>query len=202
MARNNRNRQRRSNAISNVRMVDPDAGTDSLKVDRQVSALKTSESQMRVLIGDTRDFDITTADGFGTWDLFSLDDTDEFNTLVQQFRLFRISSIKFVVTDINPNAVCRNVFATWHDNYFESAPSFTRANITDQVDSKVIAPGTGEHVFYWRAHGVEENRFQATYAGGAPAASFGGLKWYVQGGTPANKFSIQVHAVVDFRGRL
>lgn len=199
--RNQRRRSGRKNAIINVRSVDSFGGSDGLMVDRQLSNVKQSESQTRILIGDVVDLDIASTDTFGVWDFNTLYGTDDFTSMIQQYRMFRVKSIKFVVYDINAGSVARNVFATFHDDYTGSVPVFTRANITDQPDSQVISVGTGQTTFYWVAHGVEENRFQSATSAGALANKFGGLRYFFSNGTVGAKYTLEVHAVVDFRGR-
>jgi len=185
----------------NVRLADSFAGTDGLKIDRQMNYVKSSESQTRILIGDVVDLDIASTDTYGVWDFNTLYGTDDFVSLIQQYRTFRVNSIKFVVYDINAGSVARNVFATFHDDYTSTVPVFSRANITDQPDSQVISVGTGQQTFYWKAHGVEENRFQSATSAGALANKFGGLRYYFSNGTVGAKYTLEVHAVVDFRGR-
>jgi len=187
----------------NVRIADSAAGEDGLKVDRQIAAVKTSESQTRVVVGDVFDVGIpTTADTSSSYTFDSLLATDDFQSLIQQYNLFRVVAIKFDIYDTNPNVSAYNSWGVWHDNYEGSAPAFTRANIADLPDSRVLSGGTGQTTLYWTAHGVLENQFNATTTTGSPLQKFGGLKYYVGlGGTAAAKYTVQVHAVVDFRGR-
>lgn len=196
------NRSRRGkNRIMSVREADPVNGSDSIKIDRQIAAVKTSESQVRVICGDFRDLPLTTAENIGTFDFNNILLTDDFTTLSQQYNLFRVSSIKFRVADVNPGVSAYNVFGTSHASYQGTAPSITRANISDLPDARILSGGTGEAVFYWRAHGTREQAFQSTTAATTPF-SFGGLQWYISANPgPSPKYIIQVHAVVDFRGR-
>jgi hypothetical protein len=191
------------NRILNVRIADTAAGSDGLRVDRQIAAIKDSESQTRVLVGDVFDLGIpTTADTSSSWSFDSLLNTDDFASLAQQYNLFKVVSIKFDIYDTNPNVSAYNAWGIWHDNYEGSALAYTRANIGDLPDSRVISGGTGQTTLYWVAHGVVENQFQGTTTTGSAVQKFGGLKYYVGlAGTAAPKYTVQVHAVVDFRGR-
>jgi hypothetical protein len=198
MARLNR---RGKNRIMSVREADPVNGPDSVKIDRQIAAIKTSESQCRVVCGDFRDLPLSTAENVGTYDFSNILATDDFNSLAGQYNLFRITSIKFRVVDVNPGVSAYNEFGTSHASYQGSAPSFTRANVADLPDARIISGGTGEAVFYWRAHGTRELEFQSTSAASTPY-TFGGLQWYISANTgPSPKYIVQIHAVVDFRGR-
>lgn len=185
----------------NVRMTDPASGHDGLHVDRMISAVKESESQTRVLIGDFVGLNTTAGGTNGTYGFDQIFLSDEFNSMIVQWNLFRVRAIKFDVYDINPSNAVYNVFGTWHDNYEATAPTYTRANIADLPDSRVISGGTGQTTLYWVAHGIAEQQFQAATTAGSPVQKFGGLKYTFDGDTTGAKFAIQVHAVVDFRGR-
>lgn len=185
----------------NVRMTDPASGHDGLHVDRMISAIKESQSQTRVLIGDFVGLDVAAGATLGTYGFDQIFGSDDFTSMLQQWTLFRVRAIKFDIYDINPAASLYNVFGTWHDNYETSIPSYTRANIADLPDSRVISAGTGQTTLYWVAHGTSEEQFQSASSLGSISQRFGGLKYSYDGGTPAGKFALQVHAVVDFRGR-
>jgi len=205
MARSNNKGGRRSNKnrIMNVRVADSAAGASGLHVDRQISSIKESESQTRIVCGDVFDLGIPTGtDTLGLWGFDQLLGTDDFTNMIQQFNLFRVSSIKFEIYDINPSTAGYNTWGVFHDNYESSAPAYTRSNIADLPDSRVISGGTGQTTLYWVARGSAEQQFQAAAAGGSPAQKFGGLRYYIgAGGVPIAKFTVVVHAVVDFRGR-
>lgn len=203
MAKTQRRTGKGKNQILNVRIADSAAGADGLKVDRQIAAIKTSESQTRVVIGDVFDLGIpTTADTSSSYTFDSVIATDDFASLAQQYNLFRIVAIKFDIYDTNPNVPAYNNWGVWHDNYEGSALAYTRANIADLPDSRVLSGGTGQTTLYWVAHGTLENDFNATTTTGSPLQKFGGLKYYVGlGSTAVPKYTVQVHAVVDFRGR-
>lgn len=193
------------NRIMNVRLTDNAAGTDGLRVDRQIAAAKTSESQTRIVIGDLLDLGIPT--GAATTSSYNFDNvfaTDDFTSMAQQFNLFRVVSIKFEITDTNPNVSAYNVWGTWHESYTGSSLAYDRQNITDLPDSRVISGGTGQTVLYWMSHGSAENEFQNTsLTTGSPVINkYGGLKYYVgNGGAAVPKYTVSIHAVVDFRGR-
>lgn len=204
MARNsNSKRSNNKNRIMNVRITDPSTGSDGLHVDRQISAVKTSESQTRILIGDIIDVNATASATTGQYGFDNIFGTDDFTTMIQQFALFRVSSIKFEIFDLNTQIAVPNSWGVWHDNYEATIPSFNRNNVADLPDSRVLSAGTGQTTLFWVAHGSAENQFQAASSSGSVSQRFGGLRYYV-GATSGTqqKYSIQVHAVVDFRGRI
>lgn len=200
---NNRRSQGGKNRIMNVRIADNAAGADGLKVDRQIAAVKQSESQVRVLIGDVLDVGIPAAvDVNTTYGFDQIIASDDFQSVAQQYNLFKIVSIKFDIYDTNPNTSAYNAWGVYHDNYEGSPIAFTRANIADLPDSRVISGGTGQTTLYWVAHGPLEQQYNSATTVGSVVQKYGGLKYYVgQGGAAAPKYTIQVHAVVDFRGR-
>jgi len=200
--RRNNNRRNGKNKIMDVRIADSAAGPDGLRIDRMVTSIKDSESQTRILVGDVIDIASATTDTNGTYGFDQIFGTDDFTNMIQQFNLFRVRSIKFEIFDINSTVAVYNNWGIWHDNYETSVPAYTRANIADLPDSRVLSSGTGQTTLYWMAHGTAEQQFQAGSAAGSQAQRFGGLKYFVSGTTPAvTKYTVQVHAVVDFRGR-
>lgn len=187
----------------NVRIADNAAGEDGLRVDRQITALKMSESQTRVLIGDVLDVGIpTTTDSSGSIGFEQIISSDDFQSITQQYNLFRVVAIKFEIFDTNPNVSAYNSWGVYHDNYEGSPIAFTRANIADLPDSRVLSGGTGQTCLYWVAHGPLELQFNGATSLGSVVQKYGGLKYFVGvGGSAVPKYTIQWHAVVDFRGR-
>lgn len=187
----------------NVRIADNAAGEDGLRVDRQITALKASESQTRVLIGDVLDVGIpTTTDSSGSIGFEQIISSDDFQSITQQYNLFRVVAIKFEIFDTNPNVSAYNSWGVYHDNYEGSPIAFTRANIADLPDSRVLSGGTGQTCLYWVAHGPLELQFNGATSLGSVVQKYGGLKYFVGvGGSAVPKYTIQWHAVVDFRGR-
>lgn len=191
------------NRVMNVRITDPVSGADGPRVERAIAAVKESESQTRIVIGDAVDFTTSsTAENSGSYGFDNVLATDDFGTMIQQYNLFRIKSIKFDIVDINPGSPVVNTWGVWHDNYEGSTPAYSRQNINDLPDARVISPGTGQTTLYWVAHGVAETQFQAASTTGSVAQKYGGLKYFYSTATnPGNKYILNVHAVVEFRGR-
>jgi len=202
MAKRQRRNGKGKNQIMNVRIADTAAGADGLRVDRQIAAVKNSESQTRVAIGDLIDIGIPTVDVSASYGFEFIFNTDDFVSMAQQYNLFRIVSCKYDIYDLNPNQAAYNNWGVWHDNYTTPTPQlYTRANVIDLPDSRVLSGGTGQTTLYWVAHGTAENQFQTTAGGLASVQKYGGLKYWIGSGTANAKYSVQCHAVVDFRGR-
>lgn len=204
MARQNRkSRSGNKNRVTNVRITDPSAGSDGLKIDRMISALQTSESQIRILVGDNNDFSTATSSQVGTYDFGNVFSSDDFQSMIQQFELFRVVAFKFNISDVASGVAVANVWSTFHDDY-TTVPTFTRPNVADGPDSRVISAGTGETTLYWMAHGTTEEGFQSDGVAGSTPSKYGGLRFFIGADSagPRLKYSLAVHAVVDFRGRI
>ena len=197
-----RNTTRRGkDRVINVRSVDDSAGSDGLHVDRMITSLQVSESQIRVLCGESIDVSAQPSPSTYVVGATTVQLTDDFISMQAQFQLYRIKAIKFDIYDINPNVPVFNSWSTFHESATASS-TFTRAQITDGPDSRSLSGGTGRTTLYWVAHGVEENRFQSTASTASPNL-FGGLRYYVgPAGVATGKYEIIIHAVVDFRGRV
>jgi len=194
------------NTVQNVRVVDPDAGSDSAYVERCISGLQNSESIVTLLCNDT--FTLSTgasSSGLvaGTSTATAIRATDEFASMMSQFNTYRIRAVRYDVYDINQTIAATNAFSTIHDVVpFDSG--FTPpplATVIDGPDAKNVPPGTGRASFFWRAKGTLENQFQAGDTIGAPE-DFGGLRWaFYSSALSTAKFQVVIRAVVDFRGR-
>jgi hypothetical protein len=168
-----------------------------------ISSLKESESQCRIMTGSTLDFSTpTTADALGSFGFDEIFASDDFSTMIQQWNLFRVSAIKFDIYDINPTVAVNNTWGVWHDNYEGAVPAYTRQNMVDLPDSRVLSSGTGQTTLYWVPHGTAEQQFQAASSSGSAVQKYGGLRYFVaQNAVNVPKYVVVVHAVVDFRGR-
>lgn len=192
--------------MTNVRVVDEYAGSDGAYIDRCISDLQNSHSQITMLI--QTQVPITPSSGSGQNNFYSgalIRAADDFGSISAQFQTFRIRAIRFDVYDINPGLSASNVWSTFHDVYSTTPSVFTFDQVTDGPDSQTIPPGSGKVSFYWRAKGTTENEFQSltsTASGGAPPFDFGGLRVALGAATTSNpKFQLIVKALVDFRGR-
>lgn len=189
------------NKVMNVRVVDPDGATDSLRVDRMINEVKASESQIRVLCADNLFIDnaATPISGLQAFDYIFA--TDDWGSISVQYNDFRVRAIKYDVYDVNQGNIGGAIFSTVHEVYNNTPPTYTFAQVVDGPDSKPVPPGTGKATFYWMAHGVKEMGFQSTSISSA-VDRYGGLRYYINSGAnPGAKFQIVMHAIVDFRGR-
>jgi len=189
--------------IQDVRITDSTAGSDGSKIDRMIQATQVSESQVRVICGDVFDINPPTTQSSTIYGFATVINTDDFQSLAQQYELYRVTAIKFDIYDINPSAVVSNVWSTFHNSTAGASGAYTRAQVADGPDSRVLSSGTGFTSLYWRAHGTLELGFQPTNTTGTTQQYFGGLRYSLAAATAGqSKYQVVVHAVVDFRGRL
>ncbi len=191
--------------MTNVRVVDQYAGSDGAHMDRILSSLQNSHSQVRLNLKDTFTLNTsTTATVSGILAGSQVRLFDDYIALAAQFETFRVAGFRFDVYDINPSLVAVGVFSTFHDNYLTSAqPAFSFSAVVDGADSQLIPPGTGKASFTWMAHGTSENDFLTTVSSTpSEQIDFGGLRYFIaQNSAAAAKYQIVVNAIVDFRGR-
>lgn len=194
------------NRISNVRVVDQNAGNDGLYVDRCIGELQNSHSQITMLLQDTNALTVTPTVGAGNIAGPQIALFDDFASLAQQFETFRIRAIRYDIYDVNPSVPIVGWFSTFHDEFGAAAqPVFNQAAVIDGPDSSIVPPGTGKMTLYWRAHGTNENRFVTTDQASVtfPPSYFGGLRFsYGNSSTSSPKFQVVTKALVDFRGRI
>lgn len=190
------------NRISNVRVVDEYAGSDGARLDRMLTDLQNTQSQVRVEIGFSISFSTTTGpDQTGIYSHFSLRGQDEWQSMVQQWQMYRVRAIRFDVYDINPNVVCFSAWSTFHETSQDSAPAFTFNQVLDGPDAQLPTNGAPKLRFTWMAKGPAEMQFQNVDSDAQDAVDFGGLRWAIGAGAAASKFQVVGKAVVDFRGR-
>lgn len=194
------------NTVTNVRVVDEYAGTDGAYIDRCISTLQNSHSQITLLCQDTFALNINTTISNGNLAGPQIALFDEFVSIAQQFETFRIRAVRYDIYDANPAATIVGFFSTFHDQFTAAnQPVFPPATVIDGPDSQTVPPGTGKITLYWRAHGVLENEFVTADDVGVstPTQYFGGLRYSVPaGGAATTKYQVIVKALVDFRGRL
>lgn len=185
--------------------MDQNAGTDGAYIDRCITDLQNSHSQITVLCQDTFTLNSPTTAATGILAGPQIVNFDEFQSFAAQFETFRIRAIRFDVYDINPANTAIAWFSTFHDQFTAAnQANFTQANVVDGPDSQTVPPGTGKTSFFWRAHGVLENEFVTDDDSSVSLATqfFGGLR-FASTASSANtsKYSIVIKALVDFRGR-
>jgi hypothetical protein len=187
--------------ISNVRVVDSEDGADGVCIDRMITQLQNSHSQIRVLCNTSSTLPVTTTAAVTLFDTAFVRGFDEFASVAAQFDTYRIKAIKVDVYDVNQAVSVSNGASTFHQVYTtQTAPTFSE--IADGPDFRIITPGNGKITLHWMAKGVVENEFQATTTTGATDTDFGGVRFYTGAGVAtAVKFQYSIKAIVDFRGR-
>jgi len=196
-----RNKRSAKNTISNVRVVDEYAGPDGVKVDRILSSMQNSHSQIRVLCSDSFTFNTATATASAYYSCNAVRNTDDFASFAAQFETYRIVSIRFDVYDVNPGNPTPVALSTWHDVIPSgSTLTVTVPGVLDAPDSQLVPPGSGKVALTWMARGTTENQFLSDAPGSTPP-DFGGLRAASPAGTAGSKLYIIMKAVVDFRGR-
>lgn len=197
-----RSRKATKNTVQNVRVIDEYAGKDSAYVDRCISDLQNSHSQITVLC--TGRFEVNTATAASTsyYSGLTARNTDDFNNMAVQFQTFRIRAFRFDVYDVNSLVAVNNIWSTFHDNLL-TVPAYPFDQVVDAPDSQVLTPGFGKATFYWRAKGTSENDFQSTaLTGQSPVVDYGGLRVaLLASDAVSRKYQVVMKALVDFRGR-
>lgn len=205
MARQRQRQQRnqKSSTVQNVRVMDPLAGNDGMKLDRQLSAIHDSSNHVQMLCSNVTDVGIAATDTMGNISWTQIAQFDDWISLAQQFLTFRVRSIRFEIFDINPGAPGVGLFSTFHDQFTSAnIPAFTFANVVDGPDSTFIPPGTGKVSLSWVGHTTVEKGYYDVNSADANREDFGGLRYFVQATTAAPlKYRIITKAIVDFRGR-
>lgn len=205
MVRNNAKRSSK-NKIMNVRVANDYAGEDGLYVDRCISELQNSHSQITMLLEDSFSVNANTTAINGILAGPQIFLFDDFVSIAQQFETFRIRGVRFDIYDVAPGSTVNGWFSTFHSEFLGSAqPVYTLANVIDGPDSQLVPPGVGKVTLYWRAKGANENRFVTDDDANVtnPPTYFGGLRYTVAAvATAFTKYTIVVKALVDFRGRI
>jgi len=185
------------NHIGNVRIVDPQTGTDGLRVDRMITSLKNSESQTRVICIGSSTIASASGNTNQTIGIANISTYDEFVSMAQQFNLYRISGMRLDLYDINPSNVVPTVAGSYHT---DGAVAYDFASTADLPDSLSLSAGEGKLTLSWLPKGVLEKEFSATTS---PYIDLGGfsLSMLGNGQQAATKYMFIVKAIVDFRGR-
>jgi len=196
-------RSQGKNRVSNVRIVDEFAGSDGARVDRMLSQINASQSQVRVEIGaSVLIVPSTTADLLGLFTCVSLRQQDEWASMSSQWQEYRVRAMRFDIYDVNPGLVAFSAFSTFHETTQGSTPNYNFNQVIDGPDSGSPSGGAGKLRLTWVAKGTREMEFQNVDPNADSLTDFGGMR-YAAGSTSVagSKFQVVVKAVVDFRGR-
>jgi len=192
------NKQNRPRGPMQVQVVPgEDGGGLGPRIERILRAAGESQGDVMVVCNSFRPIPITAASSSVYMTFDDLAGSDEFASMTQQFRLFKVSHMKVTVVDMNPQlASTPNAWSTVHSR---NPTGFLYTDVIDQTDSQVMAPGTSKLTFYWSATSLQEKEFQ----GVVNFVNWGGLVGYVDGGTPVpTKYMLVAKYVVHFRGRV
>lgn len=187
--------------VQQVSVVDGYAGSSAAYIDRCIQELQATQSQVAVLCSSQATIaSQTNGTTGGVRTAFDIRATDDFQSMRDQFELYRVRAIRFDLYDINPSVVAPISASTFHDVAPAQYGFFTPDAIVDAPDSQVIAPGTGKISLYWRAKSTDEMGFQSTSIDGWQ--NYGGLRFAVDlGSAAAPKVKVVMKAIVDFRAR-
>jgi len=210
MAQKSSNRKRnttRGNGPQPVVIVQESNAQDTMRFDRVMTALTQSQSLIDLLVDDQFSIDVssTISPGVGlTYNFVNIVATDDFQSLLQQYNLFRVKGIRFDIYDTNPNTGSGTAFfSTYHvaGGQTQNMPALN--DVVDGPDSGIVPPGQGKLSLTWMSKDIHERDFQATASPGA-YTNYGGLRAYVTQGTTATtaRWRVIVKAHVQFRGRV
>lgn len=202
MSRSTRARRGGKNTVQNVRVMDEYAGSDAAYIDRCISTMQNSHSQITVLVQFDQLFtSSTSASTFANFSGNLIRSADDFVSLQAQFQEFRVRGIRFDVYDLTAAVSLAVVFSTFHCTA-ATPPVYNFENVIDGPDSQLIPSGVGKVSFYWRAKGTEENNFQGDSTSDAQILDFGGLRGAIPQSATTKQFLVIMKCLVDFRARV
>jgi len=160
--------------------------------------MSSSESDTVILVNRVVNFALLTTNQPATLSYSFITGSDEFASLSQQFRTFRIADVRYEIYDVNPSIPATAYWSTFHTGggaTIVPGPD----DVLDRPDSAIIPPGEGKVTLLWHGQTFDERGFQET----ATFLDYGGLNAYVYGAASAapQKFVVIAKAIVHFRGR-
>lgn len=181
--------------VQNVRVVDQFSGSDSARFERMVNQLKSSESQIRVMVSGSSTLAANTSAINITIDIGNLATYDDFISIAQQYNLYRVSGLRVDLYDASPNFLVPTLVGTYHA---DGPAAFDFGSVADLPDSRSVS-ASGHESVTWLPKGNLENNFQSTTS---PYISFGGVAISCMSASAANtKYVYTIKAIIDFRGR-
>jgi len=171
---------------------------DALRVDRVISHMSSSESDIMVLCQSNVEVFIGTTGGSYINSQAAIAASDDFQSFAQQFTSASIRDVRYEIYDQNPSLVVNGYWSTFH-TMGNTPSSVTLAEVVDRPDASVVPVGTGKASLTWSAHTVGEKDFYPI-----PLVNdFGGLSAYFNysGQAISGKYLVLVKALVHFRGR-
>lgn len=184
--------------IADVRVVPRTEDARGQRVERMISSVKSTVSQVRVLVHSFYDYSTVTSPGINTYSFTNIRSEADYGEYAALYTTWRVSGLRFEIFDQNPNVYGNAIFGTYHVNDGADAPS-TQSQIYQLPDVDQVPSGAGPLVMYWTPTGTTEMGFYTTDNGGE---DFGGLAVYTGGtSTVQPKWRLTVTAVIDFRAR-
>lgn len=183
------------NRIANVRIVPEEEGARAMRLDRQLAAVKESQSQVRVVIKFSQGPGSSSGATVGATTFADVRADTEFQSLSNEYQSFRLSGFRFDIYDLNPNQLAYGFWGTFHG----SGAFPTSSQVIDLADSQTVPPGTGKISLYWYPSGPVELGWYDTVGGDEP--NYGGLAYSLGTVPSSGKYQIIVNAICDFRAR-
>jgi len=161
--------------------------------------MRENESAAMVVCRMTQLVSVATAATSYSITYTQLAGTDDFASMASQFNTFKVKSMRFEVYHTNPSVATPVAVSTVHGDFTGDPPStwVTEQAVVDAPDAQYLEPGSKRQNFYWNARGTQENAFQDVNN----FTNYGGLRYYVGGGTAQTAYAIITSFVVVFRGR-
>lgn len=184
-------------AIQNVRLVPENEGNRAEKVNRQITAYKETQGQIRVVVKANFPANLGTAT-VTRYSFANLRTEGDFVALSAQFRTYKVAGIRFDVYDADPlNSSYGLLIGTYHTVDPTSVPS-NKSQVEDLPDSGIVPNGEGLRSWFWYPTGPLENSW---YQVNDNSVDFGGLAINLPAGD-GMKFDTVISYIVDFRARV
>lgn len=191
--------RRNRKAVTDVRVVDPDAGRESTKIMRMLEQVHMSHEQIRVVVSSTFPV-IGGSTGFtNNYGYVTVVSSDEYQSFAAQYNQFRVVGARFDVYNLTPNAGIPVAASTFHSDLV-NPPAASYLNVIDASDAKMVI-GNERNSWFWLATGPDERSFQETTNTVSTVVEHGGLQLALP--APSSGLTLQVVCkfIVDFRGR-
>lgn len=198
-----RNQRANPQRVTNVRVLDQDADTESGKVIRMIGDLHRSGSHIRVMVTSVFNAAGGVAENDVNYSFRAVVASDEWSAFAAQFEEFRVRAMRFDC--YNTNAAVSNPAAasTFRVNSLGSSePAFVYTDVVDGDDSKIL-PNNGQRTsFFWMARTTDELAYQTTEAVTSNSViNHGGLRLSLPVNTSGGNVQTIAKFIVDFRGR-
>lgn len=195
-----RTRGRKSNPhTQKVLQVREDGDYAAARIDRTISGMRSNASSTMIVAKTVSSISVGTTAQSYTITYTQLTASDDFASMASQYNTFKVKSMRFEVFHVNPSVATPVAVSTVHGEVNGDYPAnyVSEQAIIDAPDAQYLEPGSKKQVFYWNARGTLEKAFQDVNT----VTNFGGLRFYVAGGTAQTAYQVIASFVVVFRGR-